>query len=180
MIKRSITVVRTLAILAGCAILFAGCDRTNQTESEAPARTANTPTVGAAPAVADSTVQKVQPADPPSEAADTKVIAYYFHRTLRCPTCLSIEAQAREAIVIGFSKEIEDGQLEWQAVDIEQEGNEHFESDFELSSSSLVIVEMRGNEVAQWKNLERVWELVEDPLGFQVYVWDELMKYLPG
>lgn len=115
-----------------------------------------------------------------SDASNTKVIAYYFHRTVRCPTCLSIEQQAHEAVETAYSEELNSGKLEWHAVNIEEEGNEHFESDFDLSTSSLVIVQMNGDEVIAWKNLERVWELVEDPLGFQEYVWNELMEYLPG
>lgn len=98
---------------------------------------------------------------------------------MRCPTCLSIEKQAREAIEIACSEELRSGKLEWHAVNIEEEGNEHFESDFDLSSSSLVIVQMNGDEVTAWKNLERVWELVEDPLGFQEYVWNGLTEFLP-
>jgi hypothetical protein len=38
---------------------------------------------------------------------------------------------------------------------------------------------MNGDEVTAWKNLERVWELVEDPLGFQEYVWNGLTEFLP-
>ena len=180
MTQKSMSVVRALVILAGFAVLIAGCDRTSPTESKAPARTANAQTDGEAPAVAGSTVQQDQPADPASDAADAMVIAYYFHRTMRCPTCLSIEKQAHEAVEIGFSEEIEAGTLEWRAINIEEEGNEHFEDDFELVSSSLVLVEMQGDDVTKWKNLERVWELVDDPFGFQEYVWSELMESLPG
>lgn len=118
--------------------------------------------------------------DRSAATADAKVIAYYFHRTMRCPTCLSIEQQAREAVETAYSEELNSGKLEWHAVNIEEEGNEHFESDFALSSSSLVLVQMDGDDVAAWKNLERVWELVEDPLGFQEYVWNELTELLPG
>ena len=199
---------RVLVIMAGFAVLVAGCDRTDQTGSEASAQAANAQTVYEVPAVADSSEQQGQPADALSDAPlapmlqkesteqeaaateqsdtgdsgapDAKVIAYYFHRTMRCPTCLSIEKQAREAVEAAYLEELEAGQLEWHAVNIEEEGNEHFESDFELSSSSLVIVEMHGDEVAAWKNLEQVWELVEDPLGFQEYVWNELMEFVPG
>lgn len=117
-----------------------------------------------------------------SDAAgpNTIVIAYYFHRTMRCPTCLSIEAQARDAINEGYADALASDRLEWRPVNVEEEGNAHFESEFDLSGSSLVIVEMHDDRVARWKNLERVWELVEDPLAFQEYVWSELVQYLPG
>ncbi|UCF32542.1 MAG: hypothetical protein JSV78_09415 [Phycisphaerales bacterium] len=111
-------------------------------------------------------------------AADTKFVAYYFHRTLRCPTCLAIEEQARNAVETGYLEELEAGKLEWHPVNIEEPGNEHFESDFELSTSSLVLVEMKGDEIVRWKNLEDVWELVHDGPAFQKYVWTELTTFL--
>ena len=66
--------VRVLVIMAGFAVLVVGCDRTNQTESEASARAANAQTEGEAPAVAGSTVQQDQPADPPSNVPVVSVL----------------------------------------------------------------------------------------------------------
>ena len=39
---------------------------------------------------------------PAAKVMKTQVIAYYFHGTIRCETCLKIEKQAREAIGRGF------------------------------------------------------------------------------
>lgn len=140
------------------------------------------PKPSAAGAVATDADASTNTGDLNSDAAgpNTRVIAYYFHRTMRCPACLSIEAQARDAINEGYADALASNRLEWRPVNVEEEGNAHFESDFELSGSSLVIVEMLDDRVARWKNLERVWELEEDPPGFQEYVWTELMEYLPG
>ena len=110
--------------------------------------------------------------------ADREIIAYYFHRTIRCPTCLSIESQARDAIRAGFPQEIAAGRLKWLAVDVEEPGNEHFEKDFALEASSLVIVEQREGKNIRWKNLERVWELYEDSDAFRDYVQKEVAAYL--
>jgi hypothetical protein len=116
----------------------------------------------------------------PAAAAETKVLAYYFHRTMRCPTCLSIEKQSREAIELAYGGELSAGRLEWQSVNIEEPGNEHFEKDFNLERQSLVLVEMTGDQVERWKMLPRVWELVEDPYGFQEYVVTEVAVFLGG
>jgi hypothetical protein len=116
----------------------------------------------------------------PAIAGTSKVVAYYFHRTVRCPTCLSIEKQSREAIELTYGGELRAATLEWHAVNIEEPGNEHFEKDFELQSQSLVLVEMAGKRVARWKLLPRVWELVEDPYGFQEYVVTEVAVFLGG
>lgn len=113
-------------------------------------------------------------------AAQTRVIAYYFHRTLRCPACLSIEKQSQEAIELFYNAELAGGTLEWQAVDIEEPGNEHFEKDFDLERQSLVLVEVEGEQVRRYRKLEGVWELVEDPYGFQEYVVNEVGRFLGG
>jgi hypothetical protein len=133
----------------------------------------------AQPALADSLANADQ-AEPGVEARgpQVKVIAYYFHRTVRCHTCLAIEEEAHEAIENGFFDELEAGRLEWRAVNIEEPGNEHFETDFGLESQSLVLVGVRGETVQRWEILPRVWELVEDPYGFQEYVWAEVMEFL--
>jgi hypothetical protein len=108
------------------------------------------------------------------------IIAYYFHRTIRCPTCLSIEQQSREAIELTYGGELRAGTLEWHAVNIEEPGNEHFEKDFALDRQALTLVELQGAEVHRHKKLERVWELVEDPYGFQEYVASEVGIFLGG
>ena len=107
-------------------------------------------------------------------------IAYYFHRTLRCPTCLAIERQAREAIEAFYGGELASGALEWHAINIEEPQYAHFEKDFELTSQSLVLVEMNGERVARWKLLPKVWELVDDPYAFQDYVAREVGLFLSG
>jgi hypothetical protein len=148
-----------------------------ETPSEPP--TVQKSEVGAADRAAVREFQEeVGAADVAATAADTRFIAYYFHRTLRCPTCLAIEEQARKAVEEGYDEELAAGKLKWRAVNIEAEGNEHFEKDFELSTSSLVLVEMKGDEVVQWKDLAKVWELVHDEPAFQKYVWAEVTAFL--
>ena len=53
---------------------------------------------------------------PPAADADTTpatstVVAYYFHGTRRCATCVWIESHAREAIEGGFGDEVAAGRL---------------------------------------------------------------------
>jgi len=108
------------------------------------------------------------------------VVAYYYHRTLRCPTCLSIEKQAQEAIEAEFSGEIANGLLAWQAINIESPGQEHFEQDFGIDRQTLMFVEWRGGKAARSTKLERVWDLVEDPAAFSGYVQEEMRTFLAG
>jgi len=107
-----------------------------------------------------------------------RVIAYYFHTTYRCASCRAIEAYSREAIEGVFADEIKDGRILWKVVNIEVKGNEHFAKDYSLYTKSLVLVnEVRGKP-AQWKNLEKVWQLLQDKPKFLRYVQDEMRAYL--
>jgi len=107
-----------------------------------------------------------------------RVIAYYFHTTYRCASCRTIEANSREAIETAFADEIKDGRLVWKVVNVEVKGNEHFVKDYGLYTKSLVLVnEVRGKR-AQWKNLEKVWQLLQDRDAFLRYVQDETRAYL--
>jgi hypothetical protein len=112
--------------------------------------------------------------------AEHVVVAYYFHGTYRCSTCLRIEQYSREALEAGFPEGIESGRLEWYAVNVEEPQNEHFVEDYELTTRSLVLVEMEGGEQTRWKNLQRVWELVADREAFMAYVQQETRSYLGG
>lgn len=107
-----------------------------------------------------------------------RVIAYYFHTTYRCASCRAIEAYSREAIESAFAEQVKDGRILWKVVNIEVKGNEHFVKDFGLYTKAVVLVnEVRGKP-AQWKNLEKVWQLLQDKPKFLKYVQDETRAYL--
>jgi len=119
-----------------------------------------------------------QPTFVPPGVLPHRVIAYYFHTTYRCASCRSIEAYSREAIESAFADEIKSGRLVWRAVNIEVKGNEHFVKDYKLYTKSLVLVnEVRGRKT-EWKNLEKVWQLLQDKEKFVHYVQDEARAYL--
>ena len=69
------------------------------------------------------------------------VTVYYFHRTLRCPTCLRIEELARDVLQHQFADEQATGTVIWRMINIEKPENVHFEKDFDLKAQSLVIIE---------------------------------------
>ncbi|MGB2984764.1 MAG: nitrophenyl compound nitroreductase subunit ArsF family protein [Phycisphaerae bacterium] len=127
------------------------------------------------------TVMTAMPADRAANkpgAPDREIIAYYFHRTQRCRTCLNMEAYAEEALRDGLPDAFESGELEWRAVNVEEPENEHFVEEYRLIASALVMVLLENGEQKQSKNLERVWELVRDERGFKDYVRDEAFAYL--
>jgi hypothetical protein len=113
-----------------------------------------------------------------AKGADAQVVAYYFHGTARCRTCLAIENTARDTLMRELASEFESGAIQWRAVDFEQPENAHFAQEFELTGASLVLVQQAGGRTERWDNLERVWELIGDDAGFNAYVLDEARGYL--
>ncbi len=180
-VPRSSSTPRSFATAAALVLILAagGCERSPSTGNDSRLPIPNS---SARAASADDPPAKATQPVTTSQATETprKYIAYYFHRTMRCPTCLAIENQSREAIELSYNGELGAGTLEWHAMNIEDPGNEHFEKDFGLERQSLVLIELRGEKVGRYKKLERVWDLVENPYGFQEYVVREVAVFLGG
>lgn len=111
---------------------------------------------------------------------DSKVVVYYFHGNTRCFTCRAIENFSRAAVGNGFPDELQNGRLEFLAVNIEEPANEHFVRDYQLVTRSLVLVRYSDGKQLKWKNLDRVWELVRDNDAFARYVQAETRQFLGG
>jgi hypothetical protein len=118
------------------------------------------------------------PAKPDAGNPSRKVIAYYFHGNVRCSTCRTLEAYSEEAIQSGFPEALKQEILEWKVVNVEEPDNRHFIKDYQLYTKSLVIVKMEGDKQVEWKNLDRIWELVRDKPAFLQYVQTEISGYL--
>ena len=104
---------------------------------------------------------------------DNALVVYYFHGDTRCPTCRNIENYSYEAVQAAFGDELAQDKLLWKVVDYEQPENSHFATEYEIVSPTVVLVRTEKGEVADWRNLARVWELVGDRDAFTVYIQDE-------
>ncbi len=111
-------------------------------------------------------------------AGSSKIIAYYFHVTVRCNTCKTIEAYSHEAIFNHFRKDLDGGRLEWRVVNVQLPENKHFVKEYELFTKSVVLVHIAGGKQQSYKILNDVWELVGDKAKFQAYVDEEVRSYL--
>ena len=115
----------------------------------------------------------------PAQTTATLTV-YYFHQTIRCPSCEKIEALAQKAVEEGFAGELAAGGMRWRTINIDDPQNKHFEDDYRLQAQSVVLSEMRGGKETRWKNLEKVWDLLDDDASFLRYVQDEVRAYGQG
>lgn len=131
----------------------------------------------AAQAVSQS-ARASNPAARPAVEQTGKIIAYYFHVTVRCTTCRAIESYSKEVIHSRFRKELASGQIEWRPVNVQLLENRHFIQDYQLFTKSLVLVHMQGGQQREFKVLNDTWELVGDKAAMQGYVEKEVRDYL--
>ncbi len=133
-------------------------------------------TQSAEPDSAESKIDSTKAETPPE--ISSKVIAYYFHGTRRCVSCRKIETYSREAIETGFAEALKSGELEWLVFNTDKAENKHFLDDYELYTRSLVLAKIEDGEEIEWKNLEKVWQLLGDKDGFIQYVQTEVKSFL--
>lgn len=113
-----------------------------------------------------------------AQEIQTKVIAYYFHGTARCSSCMLIERYAKEALVANFPEALAVGKLEFKAVNVEESGNEHYSDDYQLYTKSLVLSLIQDGREMKSENLTKVWEYLRDKQQFFDYVSEAVNNFL--
>ena len=113
---------------------------------------------------------------PAEEPATTNAIVlpivYYFHRTARCHTCLSMETWTSQAVAQANSGE-STAPIAWRAVNLDEPANAHFADDFHLTFGTVVVAENREGNAVRWKKLEQAWAFSADETTFSQYLESE-------
>lgn len=112
------------------------------------------------------------------EASKSKVIAYYFHGTFRCPTCTAIERYTKEAIESNFKDALSVGKLEFKAVNVEERGNEHYVNDYQLYTKSFILSLVKDGKEVKSKNLSKIWDYAGNKQRFIDYVKSGVADFL--
>lgn len=107
---------------------------------------------------------------------DTEIIAYYFHPTARCQTCINIEAFSFEAIE-EWQKNMK-RKIIWKELDTDDSANTHYKEEFSLEFSSLVLAEYSSGSRIKWKNLADTWKYSNDKNTLIKYVKFELSSFI--
>jgi hypothetical protein len=116
-------------------------------------------------------------ANKPAAAPADRVVVMYFHRTQRCPTCLRMGSYSEEAVVKGFAKQIKDGKVEFHYVDFQDEKNAKLTNGYKVGGPTLIVAQVVGNKVKEYKNLTEIWAKNGDKDVFLKYVRDNITAY---
>ena len=121
--------------------------------------------------------------DPPAVRAQTQattgstvLYAYYFHRTFRCYSCLSMEAAADEVLKEHFALQMQNGQVVWMPVNIEDPATEPLRKQLDVQGTGLVLARMENGVYKDPKALDRLWGLTNRPDDFSKCLVDEINK----
>ncbi|MBN1307120.1 MAG: hypothetical protein JXA18_04330 [Chitinispirillaceae bacterium] len=172
-ILKSVTVVVTAGI-------FFFCQSADSRKSTAGVKPTLRKTAAAEASAAPPAGEKSAPAVEAPQQRQQKLIVYYFHGSMRCPTCHKLENYAKSEIEASFSDAIKTGQLEWKTINVEEGGNEHFVDKYKLYTKSVIVSTVKDGGELSWKNLDKIWQLVHNEGKYRKYIRDEVQACLEG
>ena len=112
-----------------------------------------------------------------AERPADRVVAMYFHRTQRCPTCLKMGTYAEEAVKKGFAKQVKEGSVEFHYIDFQNKKNAALTKGYKVSGPALIVAKIQKNKVKQYKNLKDIWTHVREKPQFIKYVRENVESY---
>jgi hypothetical protein len=115
---------------------------------------------------------------PHTDTAADGLVVYYFHSNTRCPTCQSIESQAKDTVQTDFASQLTSGAMTWKILNYEQPANAQLTKKFEIQMPVVVLAKMKAGQVEDWKRLDEVWALVGDKPAFAKYVREQITRML--
>ncbi len=95
-------------------------------------------------ASAETTVAAVKALYTPS--AGDKVEVIDFHTTHRCQTCLKIENNTKALLASDFAQQMENGQITFQTVNVDEEANFDMAEHFGAAGSALYLNVVKGGQ----------------------------------
>jgi len=113
-----------------------------------------------------------------AETAGDGLVVYYLHSNTRCPTCRSIESQAKETVQTHFASQLSKGEVIWKIVNYEQAAGKPLAAKFEIQMPVVVLARMKDGKIEDWKRLDKVWATVGDKPAFTKYVRGEIDRML--
>lgn len=172
-----------------CALTLAACQRSPQAPTTPPVVAEVPPNDEAAVVQASFQAPATEPnaAEPERKTSfaetfpaepEHQVVARYFHRTQRCPTCMKISGLIEEAVQTGFTEEFKNGQVRLEMVDYEDPKNADLVKAYNISDPMLVLIDVRNGAVRQSKLAPQVWALFMKKDAFLKYVQDEIRSCL--
>jgi hypothetical protein len=75
-----------------------------------------------------------------SASSGNDVEVYYFHRTVRCVTCKTVEAEARKNIEMLYADQVKTGKISFTSLNLEEATGKAMGDKLGVNSQTLLIV----------------------------------------
>jgi hypothetical protein len=102
----------------------------------------------------------------------------YFLIGTRCVSCKKIEALARATAEQDFAAELAANKLVFRVIDTGEPANHHYLKNYQISSKTVVISRRVEGKETTWKDMEKVWELLDDAPAYRAYLGAQIKEYL--
>lgn len=147
-----------------------------------------TATGGGAPTLAEQPASSASPArlspgggpssDGPGSSSQETLVVWYFHGTMRCPTCQTIEALAHEVVQADFAQQLASGRIVWKTANYEKPMYSALAQKMQVRMPVVALARMKGDQLVESKTLEEVWGLVQDKSAFRNFLVKEIRQML--
>ena len=91
---------------------------------------------------------------------------------------MGIQRAIQTTVSERFGAETASGALVFREVNIDEPANAHFVKDFDLGSSSMVVVAKSGGKTVKWENCSQVWPLAHQETALSAYAEKQIRSYL--
>ena len=75
-----------------------------------------------------------------SSTSGNDVEVYYFHMTVRCVTCKTVEAEARNNVEMRYADQVKAGKISFTALNLEEATGKSMGEKLGINSQTLIIV----------------------------------------
>ena len=90
--------------------------------------------------VANNDQSSINEISPDSTITNQKIEVYYFHNTRRCATCQAVEDVSKSALKELYPEMVNNKQIVFVSLNIEDETNEPLTEKYQVSGQSLLFV----------------------------------------
>jgi len=114
----------------------------------------------------------------PAVTQPDHVVVYYFHTNFRCTNCHNMETWTKEVVDNDFKAEQASGKIVLKIINTETKGNEHYMTDYNLYTKSVVLSLLKDGKQVKFTNLAKVWDFLRNSAKFKAYIKEEIANYL--
>ena len=113
-----------------------------------------------------------------SKDNNSTIEVIYFHATMRCNGCMTIENYTQKSLNSNFGNEIKNGKILLKSIDFQQTENEHFAEKYKFDSQELILSKKVDGKEVKWKKLDKIWDYSDNYNKYQQYIKKEIKKFL--